>query len=305
VEEDGYVLDPGGFTVSVGTATKTNPRVCFDGENFLVVWEQDNHAWAARVRPSGTVIDPYGILVTSYESRQPDVAFDGENYLVVWTDHYSDYGYGTRLSPAGQIIDTSRVKLSWGPWPSAVRRPTVAFNGDNHIVVWEEGWSRGGLRGSLVTPGLVVIDSFYLPPPTDWGAYAPAMACGPGGGFLVFSARTDPGMPWDTLPRIWAAHLGLPPDAVGDSAMLQGVRGDFEVRPAMFRQSAQLMVPASLDIAGFRVYDAVGRCVRKLGRDAVAWDGRDASGRTVPAGVYLIELNGRACVECRKVVKLE
>lgn len=304
-EEDGYVLDPGGFTVIAGTDTKRSPCVAFDGENFLVVWETDYYVKAARVRPSGTVIDPYGFYVTSYQSRQPDVAFDGENYLVTWTDRSSYQTYGTRITPGAQHLDTARVRVSWGGYEYDCRAPRVAFNGENYVVAWEDNWSRPGIKGTLVSPDLVLLDSFDMPPPTTWGAYAPAMACGPGGGFLVFSARTDPGMPWDTLARIWAAPLGLPPDAVGDSAMMQGVQDRFEVRPVMFRQSVQLLVPASVGNAGFRIYDAAGRCIRELGREAVAWDGKDASGRAVPAGVYLVELAGRAGDERRKVVKLE
>jgi subtilisin family serine protease len=51
------------------------------------------------------------------------------------------------------------------------------------------------------------------------------------------------------------------------------------------------------NVADIRVYDLSGRLVRTLriargGRDTERWDGRDESGRLVPAGVYLARLTG-------------
>lgn len=303
VDEDGYVLDPGGFTVITGTDTKRNPCVAFDGENFLVVWHTDYYVKGARVRPSGTVLDPYGFTISANGGRFVDVAFDGENYLVVWTT-YSRIS-GARVTPSAQVLDPEGKVLSWGPSGGNMLYPTADFDGSHFVVAWQGDYQRV-IRGAMVTRECVRVDSFEVSTAAQLSnPLSPCVTCGPGGGFLVFSGRAGPGMPWDTLPRIWAAHLGLPPDAVGDSAAMPGVQGNFVVRPAMFRQSVRLVVSAPADVAGFRIYDAAGRCVRELGREVVAWDGRDASGRTAPAGVYLVELNGRAGVERRKVVKLE
>jgi flagellar hook assembly protein FlgD len=57
------------------------------------------------------------------------------------------------------------------------------------------------------------------------------------------------------------------------------------------------------------VYDPAGRLVRTLregaaaaGESRVTWDGRGASGRPVPAGVYWVRLRGEAVDDARRVV---
>jgi flagellar hook assembly protein FlgD len=57
------------------------------------------------------------------------------------------------------------------------------------------------------------------------------------------------------------------------------------------------------------VYDALGRAVAELargaapaGRHVVAWDGRDARGRRLPAGAYFIRIQHGARIESRKVL---
>ena len=309
VTQDGIVLDPSGFLICSDGGTHKNPEVAFDGDNFLVVWERTDapSACAVRVRPDGTVIEPYPFPITYYSARQPDVAFDGENYLVVWTDGYSDYGFGTRVTPAGQVLDTARVRLTWGEWVTACREPCVAFDGDNYVLTWADDWSRAGIKGMLVSPELVKLDSFELAPPTDWGLASPCLAFGEGfPGILACSGRTPPGMPWDTVARVHVALAGLPPGQPSSVPEPTGRIPGVTVRPALFRGATRISTPPALAGADIRVFDASGRCVRHLPADAaVTWDGRDDRGRILPAGVYIIELVGPSCAAHRKLAKLE
>ncbi|EYF05467.1 hypothetical protein [Chondromyces apiculatus] len=66
---DGQTLDPGGFRITPVGAAIRSAQVAFDGDHYLVVWEDrasggDGAVGAARVTPSGTVLDPLGIVVT-------------------------------------------------------------------------------------------------------------------------------------------------------------------------------------------------------------------------------------------------
>ena len=63
-----------------------------------------------------------------------------------------------------------------------------------------------------------------------------------------------------------------------------------------------------------QVFDAAGRCVRELttpGQDFAAgghrlvWDGRDASGRRLAQGVYVVRLTAGDETTGRKLVMLE
>ncbi|MFO7674983.1 MAG: hypothetical protein R6X12_01495 [bacterium] len=311
VREDGTVLDPGGFIVSVGTDTKRNPAVAFDGQNYLVVWHTDHYVKGARVRPGGTVVDPSGFNISTSGGRFADVAFDGENYLVVWTT-YSRIS-GTRVTPSAEVLDPSGRILSWGPGGGNMLYPTVDFNGEHFIVAWAGDYSTV-IKGTMLSRECGKIDSFAvsLADPLARPA-SPSVASGPGGGLLVFSGRTQPGMPWDTLARIWAALLGLPREdfrrpvtgGVAGDTVTAGAGAGFAVHPAQFRQSVRLVVARESGVHGFHIHDAAGRRVRVLDREAREWDGRDGQGAELPSGVYLVEAVGPGPVERRKAIKLE
>jgi len=84
-------------------------------------------------------------------------------------------------------------------------------------------------------------------------------------------------------------------------------RSALTVAPNPFRESVRIGVPAS---AGLRIFDAAGRCVRRLGGASasggtapLSWDGRDEAGRPLETGVYFLRLDepeGKAAVKLLK-----
>ena len=70
-----------------------------------------------------------------------------------------------------------------------------------------------------------------------------------------------------------------------------------------------MALPVALDGPGrLDVVDVLGRVVRTVRLDAdaaeVAWDGRDAAGRPVAAGVYLLRLSTEAGSAAVRVTRL-
>lgn len=112
----GRVLDPSGIRVCSSPDLQECPAVSFDGDNFLVVWQdlrngKEYHIFAARVGEDGKVLDPDGFTVAAGPSNQarPAVAFAAGNYVVTWMDgrQYPLYGlYGARVTPEGKVLDT-------------------------------------------------------------------------------------------------------------------------------------------------------------------------------------------------------
>jgi len=81
--------------------------------------------------------------------------------------------------------------------------------------------------------------------------------------------------------------------------------------PARGRTSIELGLP-SRDHVDARVFDLAGRRVQTLesgwldaGRHELTWDGTDARGRLVPAGVYFLEVRAGDRVFHRKLVRLQ
>ncbi len=168
VTPQGDVLDPAGFVISHSANSQYWPAVGFDGENFLVVWEDHDgsgtiHISGARVTPEATLLDTADIAIARAPGGQrfPALAFDGANFLVVWEDSRNGGSdvYGARVTPQGQVVDSAGIAISQAS--DYQGSPAVAFDGSNLLVVW--GDARGGIDsdiyGARVTPEGEVLDS--------------------------------------------------------------------------------------------------------------------------------------------------
>ncbi len=98
----------------------------------------------------------------------PSVAFDGTNYLAVWQDkrggRFTDI-YGARVDREGTVLDPGCIRISSGV--DSEQDPTIAFDGTNYLVVWDQ-INRGDVDtgfdiiGTRVSPEGVVLDPEYL-----------------------------------------------------------------------------------------------------------------------------------------------
>jgi len=119
--------------------------ISFDGENFLVVWQDwrsgSGEIYGNRVTPAGELLDgdaaTGGFVIATGDNAGsgspmgPQAAFDGANWLVVWGSGIR----GARVSPAGAVLDPAGIRLfktrsdSWFPG--------LAFGGNgNFLVTW-------------------------------------------------------------------------------------------------------------------------------------------------------------------------
>jgi hypothetical protein len=163
----GVLLDQTGIPISTAVGCQTSPAIAFNGTDYLVVWVDYRNGsqgdiYAARVSPSGKVLDPEGIVISSAPGSQlsPAIAFDGADYLVVWQDaRGGDWDcdiYGSRVSPSGVVLDVGGIAISTAPGSQA--EPAVAFGGTNYLVVWGDtrsGWgatycARVSVSGSVL-----------------------------------------------------------------------------------------------------------------------------------------------------------
>jgi hypothetical protein len=164
----GAVLDPAGIPIStVANDTFPNPpAVAFDGTNYLVAWEDRrsgaNDIYGARVSPGGTVLDASGIAISTATDRQdePAIAFDGTNYLVAWSDERAGFTnadvYGARVSQAGAVLDPAGIPISTAG--DVQDTPTLAFDGTNYFVGWEDSRAGIDVYGAPVTPAGKVLE---------------------------------------------------------------------------------------------------------------------------------------------------
>jgi len=165
VTPQGAVLDTQGIFISHALNDAPRPAVAFDGMNFLVVWKDRRNGdygdiYGARVTPTGVVLDPAGVPISTGEDWQaePFAAFDGTNFLVVWEVELAGWTiYGARVTPQGEVLDTAGFVISQG---MGAYLPVVGFDGSNFLVVWRS--PNGYTYGARVTPQGTVLDSAGL-----------------------------------------------------------------------------------------------------------------------------------------------
>ncbi len=168
VTSGGLLLDSGSIYISLAPNTQNDPSVATDGSNFFVVWSDDRNGemtiYGTRIDAQGAVIDSEGILISTGATYHPCVTFYNMNYFVVWSkqvDYYNWHIYCAWVNTDGVVIDTTGIAIS--PTPGRQDYPSVAFDGTNYLVVWED--NRNGtwdIFGARVSPDGVVLDTAGL-----------------------------------------------------------------------------------------------------------------------------------------------
>ena len=190
----GVVQDTTGLGVSYAAGEQQYPSVAAGGGGFLVVWEDERNAtsvrtdvYGARVQPSGALMDPAGLLISSAANNQlaPAVAHDGKNYLVVWQD-YRAYTisandiHGALVTPAGKLLTPSGVTVSTATGDQLT--PAVAFAGKRYLVVWQQ---KGDIHGAQVDATGKLLHPSGVPLCTAGGSQLLPAVAGSPSGYLV------------------------------------------------------------------------------------------------------------------------
>jgi hypothetical protein len=178
VSPGGSVLQP--FTpVSQGGSApdaRRTPALAFGQTSYLVAWYDRRSGgediYGARVAPSGSLLDPAGIPISTAPGLQwyPAVAFGAGQYLVVW-GHQSSGNlnvYGTRVAGDGTVLDPEGIPIGTGPQYQG--DPAIGFDGTNYLVAWTKGpFGSGDIYCARVAPDGTVLDLASIPVSTAAG----------------------------------------------------------------------------------------------------------------------------------------
>lgn len=171
--------------VFVHEGEQIEPAIAFDGVNFLVAWRDtpsgsgpadDTDIYATRVSPTGAVLDPAGLPISTAPRFQgnPRLTFDGVNYFAVWSDarRYPSQVqppldvFGTRISPAGALLDGTASAAGIPICTASVEAvgvivdPSTTFDGTNFLVTFAvEGYNPpAGIYLARVSSSGVLLD---------------------------------------------------------------------------------------------------------------------------------------------------
>jgi hypothetical protein len=192
VTSGGVVSDTVGIAISTAAGAQASPAVAFNGQEFLVVWADqqgggDFETRGARVSTGAVVLDTSGITISGFGGGEffPKTAALGTNFLVVWEDHrnqstggFSDIFAG-RVTGGGTVLDRDGFPVGTGSGDRFM--PAVAAGLTDYLVVWQDsrnlGTSGEDIFGARVSTGGVVTDANGFPISTAPGDEStPALA---------------------------------------------------------------------------------------------------------------------------------
>lgn len=201
-DHDGRVTIPRSIEIpgsSAGAGRIQGLDVASNGTDFLVVWGDDRQGVrAARVAPSGQVLDSAPLAINSYgRNTYPSVASDGRNFVVIW-DYLTNGAPGAALaravSESGQLLGSGPVVVS----PDSnndnrgVNDSEIAWDGQGLRAFWQDSQpvDGTGLQVRTATLGvsqgnLSVQQTTELGPLTQTSDPNMAAACAPDGTCLV------------------------------------------------------------------------------------------------------------------------
>jgi hypothetical protein len=164
----GASLDPSGFALCNAAFQQGQGTIAFGNGQYLVAWQDQRQGgseadvYVARVTPAGAVLEPNGFAI-SFSVNEGDyaaVASDGTDFLMAWRDGRGAGDiFATRISAGGTILDRMPLNVSLAAGNQT--NPTVAFDGTNYLVVWQDNRDTGNanLYGARVSRAGMVIDS--------------------------------------------------------------------------------------------------------------------------------------------------
>jgi hypothetical protein len=173
------LLDAGGFAVSAAGSTQGAPAVSFDGQEYVVAWEDfrtgtSPSVYAARVTKAGAVKSGSEVALKTAAAgqRAPATAFDGAYTLVVWADasFVTTSVAGGRLDAAAGVLDAGGFLVASETMGQSL---AVASDGAGHALVAYDAIDSA--TGAVRVRGRVL---------TDWAALSVSKT-GRGGGTVA------------------------------------------------------------------------------------------------------------------------
>jgi hypothetical protein len=203
VSRRGDVLDPSPIVLSEPPVGE--PKISFDGTDYLVVWTTDGGIAGTRVSRDGVVIEPVHLLVPTVGYPSIDIAFNGTDHLLTWARPDPDQPppgprpvppltdlYGTLLARDGSPRHPEGVAISVAPGSQS--GPVVTSVGSSFFVAWADSRSGGAsdIFGTRVDPTGATVDPAGIPvaagPAEENG---PAVASDGDTALVIWTTRQD------------------------------------------------------------------------------------------------------------------
>jgi hypothetical protein len=291
-------------------------EVMDDGSILVAYRNNDNNqrkCWVARSTdggasfPSSVVLDTGGAKMFACPGQPPDLAVDGQDVVVVWVKAPVSTGLwhvysavsadgGVTFAP-DQIVDDSDG-LTFTSHPEVTRRGNLV------VAVW--------VANDPVTTHREIFAAVSLDGGQTWSAEQAITGDGINASVEAPSVAISPAneieIAWqdfrDGTDKIYRVRGTLSPTGALETASGSSAPGlSAAPNPFTAGTTIRLVHPAA---AGTRlvVHDLAGRRVAEGAGPRLVWDGRDAGGTPVAAGVYFVRVEGSPGGEAIRIVRM-
>jgi hypothetical protein len=159
VKPDGHILDPAGLPLNLTTGLDGGqPRVAYDGTQFVVVWVSSDGVFGAHVEGDGDVRRHFTIASSDETGGPPGIACTEKLCLVAFTFSGDEENIvvAVRVDSRGKVLD----RQSLSPGSNNAFNPAVAWDGKQFLVVWsdERSGDGGDIFGNRVKKDGTVLD---------------------------------------------------------------------------------------------------------------------------------------------------
>lgn len=178
LDADGNAIDTVPFIVAATFGEQTQPRVAWNGQNWLVLYvSQDptpgyfaDRLRAVRVSPAGQILDPVPLTMPPTQFEPETIGLQlagmGSQWLITRCVYHSD-GYGTylagqRISNAGTLLDPTPVMLMDWTYGQCT---TIASNSE-FLVVGPEWNDAAAIKARRISSSLAPIGAAFSVPST-------------------------------------------------------------------------------------------------------------------------------------------
>lgn len=167
IREDGTILDPIGFPISVRSTPSTNPVVTFVDSHFFVAWidgrNQGADIYGARVDSQGRVLDPQGLalVVSAYPKSSLALASDGQDCMLAFL-------YSLPVNPGLYVTPVSSSGVVFVPQGIPVRintvfQPDIAWTGTHYLISYNDGAQGYNIAASRVASDGTILEPSWFP----------------------------------------------------------------------------------------------------------------------------------------------
>jgi len=157
LDANGNPLDAVPIAIATRRATQENPKVVWNGTNWLVVFDSymvggtgyyyDKGLQAVRVSPAGQVLDPEPITLYGLRSTGGyywTVASDGNNWVVACQGTSASYDIvAVRISPEGVVLDPPTRSLVDGTYYMRSNLK-LAYAAGVFLLTFDDAYNNGG-----------------------------------------------------------------------------------------------------------------------------------------------------------------